>query len=253
MAGFRVHDDGPTLLRVIPHPAVTVAVTIGGDRFEIRDPWGRTHSGDLALGLTDAPCAVRFDDIECVQVRLSPLAASAVLRLPLAELASGAVRLDDLWGRDATRLSERLNETCSWPGRFALIRAALAARRCDDRRRAAPEVAWAWHRIVSGRGRFRVEHLAAEVGWSRQRLWSRFSNQIGLSPKRAAMLVRFDNAMHQLVRGLSPAQVAADTGYADQPHLHRDVQRFTGNPLTSAAGEPWLAVDDEAWPSSTAD
>ncbi|WP_405136124.1 hypothetical protein [Nocardia sp. NBC_01388] len=31
----------------------------------------------------------------------------------------------------------------------------------------------------------------------------------------------------------------------------RDVRDFTGTPLTSATGEPWLAVDDKAWPSST--
>ncbi len=252
MAGFRIHGDGPTLLRAIPHPAVTVAITIGDNRFEVRDPSGRTHSSSLALGLTGNPFAVRFEDIECVQIRLSPFTASAVLRLPLAELSGGIVSLDDLWGRDAIRLSERLHETRSWPERFALIEATLSTRWCDDHRRAAPEIAWAWHQIIASRGRFRIEHLATEVGWSRQRLWSRFGAHIGLTPKRAAMLVRFDHAIHQLVRGLSPAQVAADTGYADQSHLHRDVQEFTGTPLTSAAGEPWLAVDNDAWPSSNA-
>ncbi|WKY56275.1 helix-turn-helix domain-containing protein [Nocardia seriolae] len=75
---------------------------------------------------------------------------------------------------------------------------------------------------MAGHGRFRVEQLATDLGWSRQRLWSRFGSQLGLTPKRAARLVRFDHAVHRLVHGHSPARVAAETGYADQSHLTRD-------------------------------
>lgn len=251
MAGFRIHGDGPTRLRAIPHPAVTVAVSIGDHCFDVRDATGRTHSGSLVLGLAGNAVPVHVQTIECVQVRLSPAVAPAILGFPLAELTGNIVALDDLWGRGATRLSEHLHETPTWHERFALIETTLSTRLRDDRR-PDPEVAWAWRRLIAGRGRVRVERLAAEVGWSRQRLWSRFGTQIGLTPKRAAMLVRFDHAVHRLVRGHPPAQVAADSGYADQSHFHRDVHDFTGAPLGSAAGEPWLAVDDEAWPSGTA-
>jgi len=109
-------------------------------------------------------------------------------------------------------------------------------------------VAWAWRRIARGHGLVRVDRLAAEVGWSRKRLWSRFRSQLGLPPKRAAKLVRFDHAAHRLVAGEGAARVAADTGYADQSHLHRDVVAFTGVTPATVAGEPFLAVDDIAWP-----
>ncbi|MFE7802172.1 helix-turn-helix domain-containing protein [Nocardia sp. NPDC057440] len=250
MAGFRIHGDGPARLRVIPHPAVTVVIEFGDRCFDVRDSTGRSHSGSLALGLAGSAVPVRFEDIECVQVRLSPVVAHAILGFPPAELGGNIVGLDDLWGRDATRLRERLHETQSWHERFALVDTTLSARFRHDRG-ADPEVAFAWRQIIGSRGRFRVEHLAARVGWSRQRLWSRFGTQIGLTPKRAAMLVRFDHAMHRLVQGHSPARVAADSGYADQSHLYRDVRGFTGAPPASAASEPWLAVDDRAWPSST--
>jgi len=67
---------------------------------------------------------------------------------------------------------------------------ALLARRRETGSSVDSEVAWAWGRIVAGRGLVRVDRLAAEVGWSRKRLWSRFRSQIGLPPKRAATLVR---------------------------------------------------------------
>lgn len=249
MAGFRIHGGGSESLRAIPHPAVTVLLEFGDGRFDIDGPAGSTRTGSLALGLIRDPVPLRVEALECVQVRMSPLVASAVLGMPVSELSGTLVGLDELWGRDAARLCERLREIPCWQERFALIEATLAARP-HDRHPADPEVAWAWRRIVGSRGRYRVEELASEVGWSRQRLWSRFGAQVGLTPKRAAKLVRFDHAVHRLVQGHAPALVAADTGYADQSHLHRDVREFTGAPPASAAAEPFLTVDDRAWPSA---
>lgn len=77
--------------------------------------------------------------------------------------------------------------------------ARLLTRRREAGSPIDPEVAWAWDRIVVGRGPVRVERLAAEGG------------------------------------------------YADQSHLHRDVVAFTGVTPTTVAGEPWLAVDDVTW------
>jgi methylphosphotriester-DNA--protein-cysteine methyltransferase len=101
--------------------------------------------------------------------------------------------------------------------------------------------------MLASRGRARVEELATGTGWSRKRLWSRFRSQIGLPPKRAAQLVRFDHAAHRLAAGHSAALVAADSGYADQSHLHRDVTAFAGMTPTTVASAPWLTVDPVAW------
>ena len=128
-----------------------------------------------------------------------------------------------------------------------MITEAALARRYQAGRAADPEVAFAWRQMVASRGCLRVERLAAEVGWSRKRLWSRFRSQIGLTPKRAAQLVRFDHAAHRLAAGHSAALVAAESGYTDQSHLHRDVKTFAGVTPTAVAAAPWLAVDDFAW------
>ncbi|MFC7985760.1 hypothetical protein [Streptomyces sp. NPDC057336] len=137
-----------------------------------------------------------------------------------ADLGSGVVTLDDLWGGEASRVRERLGAAPTWRERLELVD-ALLVRRCRTRPPADPEVAWAWQRIVAGGGLVRVEHLAAELGWSRKRLWSRFRSGIGVPPERAARLVRFDRAVRRLVGGATPA---------------------------TAVGEPFLAVDDRAWP-----
>ncbi|MFI7275186.1 helix-turn-helix domain-containing protein [Streptomyces sp. NPDC049879] len=248
MAGFRVHDLAA--LRMVPHPSVTLSLEFGARSSVLDCAAGRQHRGSAVAGPgfgTGGGVRVRGEHIECVQVRLSPVIARAVLGASPAGLDGAVVPLDDLWGREASRIREQLGDVPSWQGRFALTD-ALLARRYEAAPPVDPEVAWAWHRIVAGRGLARVDGLAAEVGWSRKRLWSRFRAQLGLPPKRAVRLVRFDHAAHRLVAGEGAARVAADAGYADQSHLHRDVMAFTGATPAAVAGEPFLAVDDLAWP-----
>ncbi len=146
-------------------------------------------------------------------------------------------------------MRERLHAARSWDDRFAIMDAALA-RRYESGRSVAPQVALAWDRIVSRRGQLRVDELAAEIGWSYKRLWSRFRSQIGRTPTHAARLVRFNHAAHLLAAGQGAAGVAAECGFADQSHLHRDVRAFTGATPAAVAVAPWLAVDEAAWGGS---
>jgi AraC-like DNA-binding protein len=163
-----------------------------------------------------------------------------------AELDGAVVSFEDLWGREAAHTEEQLHATKSWDKRFAIVEGALV-RRHRAGRAVDPEVAFVWRRTVTSLGTARVEQLADEAGWSRKRLWSRFRSRIGVGPKRAAQLVRFDHAVHRLAAGRSAALVAAEFGYVDQSHLHRDVRAFTGVTPKAVADAPWLAVDDVAW------
>ncbi|MFF7793271.1 helix-turn-helix domain-containing protein [Streptomyces sp. NPDC007991] len=249
MAGFRIRDLD--VLRMVPHPAVTLLLEFGAGSPVLDSAAGRQQRGSLVAGPglgTGGEVRAWGENVECVQVRLSPVIARTVLGVSPADLDGAVVSLGDLWGREASRICEQLGDVSSWQDRFALTD-ALLARRYEAGPPVDPEVAWAWHRIVDSRGLARVDGLATEVGWSRKRLWSQFRSQLGLPPKRAVKLVRFDHAVHRLVAGEGAARVAADAGYADQSHLHRDVMAFTGATPVTVAGEPFLAVDDVAWPS----
>ena len=244
MAGFRERATDLVDLQVVPYPAVTVAIDLG-DGFIVDDASGRQQRGSVVVGLAPSGIRARGRDIECLQLRLSPVLAHAVLGA-FPEMEGTMVALEDLWGRDAARVQDQLRAVGSWDDRFAIAEAALARRR-EAGRTVDPEVAFAWEQMATSRGRVRVERLASEVGWSRKRLWSRFRFQIGLTPKRAAQLIRFDHAAHRLAAGHSATLVAAESGYADQSHLHRDVMAFAGVTPTAVAVAPWLAVDDVAW------
>ncbi|MER5441614.1 helix-turn-helix domain-containing protein [Streptomyces sp. NPDC002790] len=263
MAGFLAHGPPPAgfdrAIAMVAHPFVTLLIDLseGGAQGDGRDDGragglfheagGRRGYGSIAVGLLPRDVRTGGSTGECLQIRLRPAVATAVLGASV-DLSGAVVPLADLWGRDAVRAEERLRAADSWDDRFA-IAAALIGRRLAVRR-VDPEVAFAWRRAFGLRGQVRVDGLADEIGWSRKRLSARFHAQLGISPKRAARLIRFDHAAHLLAAGRPAADTATASGYVDQPHLHRDVREFTGLTPTALAAAPWLSIDDVAWPDS---
>ncbi|MEU8779456.1 AraC family transcriptional regulator [Streptomyces sp. NPDC048606] len=235
MAGFRDRDAGGLDLRVLPQPAVIVVINLGPTPITVEGACGDRRLGGLVAAMSPGPARIRGEAVECVEVALSPRAAYALLGVSPLELDGSITAFEDLWGRPARLLRERLVDTASWHDRLALTDGFLR-RRAAGAPPMAAEVAAAWDTIVARRGRVRVEELASAGGWSRKRLRSRFSAQIGLTPKRAAMLVRFDHAARALLAGRPAADVAAACGYADQPHLHRDVRAIAGCTPATLAG-----------------
>jgi hypothetical protein len=125
MAGFR--DRATDLdLRVVPYPAVTLVVDLG-DGLLIDHAGGQPQRGSIVAGLAPDGVRGRGRDIECLQIRLSPVVAHAVLGAA-PELGQTVVALDDLWGREARRTEDRLRAAQSWEDRFAIAEAALARR-----------------------------------------------------------------------------------------------------------------------------
>jgi len=249
MAGFRQHAAALVDIAMVAHPSVTLVVDLTEGDGLVYDAHGRRQRGSFAAGLLPGQLRAGGWRGECLQIRLSPIAASTVLGAS-AELTGIVAALEDVWGRDAGQFEDRLHAAMSWDERFTIAADALS-RRLGARRPADPEVAHTWRRTLTSRGRVRVDGLADEVGWSRKRLWSRFRSQLGITPKRAAQLVRFDHAAHLLAAGHPAASVAADSGYADQSHLHREVKAIAGLTPSAVAAAPWLAIDDVAWPATS--
>lgn len=55
-----------------------------------------------------------------------------------------------------------------------------------------------------------------------------FAESAGLTQKNLAKIERAQEAVRQLQTGKKPSEVAADTGYTDQPHLARDLRNIMG-------------------------
>jgi len=188
---------------------------------------------------------VRGSAIDCIEVQLSPLVAAAVLDVSPVELDNPLIALDEIWGAEAERLRSRLVEAESWDRRFALVHEGLT-KRYRESHHVDPEIADAWRRILRTGGQVPIAGLAQDYGWSRTRFCSRFKTQVGVSPKRAARIVRFDRALRLIGADADLATVAAYCGYADQSHLNRDFLDFTATTPGELRDDP-LWAGDPSW------
>lgn len=67
--------------------------------------------------------------------------------------------------------------------------------------------------------------IAAVSHRDRQRKVKRYT---GLTPKQIEQAMRVDQALELLNQPLALSAIAAQSGFADQPHMNRDFLRFTG-------------------------
>jgi AraC-like DNA-binding protein len=250
--GYRFLGQPPGLHRGLPSQNMTLIFSIGPE-IDIasqtnRSLAPRSYRAVLA-GLHDTPALVAHDgNQEGVSVLLSPLGARTLLGHPASELWHLSLEADEVVGRNGLQLSERLHETDDWDERFAACDQVLT--RLLGHRTVAPELAEAWRILVRSGGRVPVADVAAEVGYTRQYLRHRFTQEFGLGPKRAARLIRFDRACGMLLKSpplLSIAQIAVAAGYYDQAHLHRDFAELAGcTPVELAAGDIPIVQDEPA-------
>ncbi|WCN79877.1 helix-turn-helix domain-containing protein [Micromonospora sp. LH3U1] len=264
--GYRERADVP-LVRQESAGVFVVLILGWGAPLDVTDPRsaerGATRVDSFVAGTFDGWCTTRTVGVgEGVELLLAPLTARRLLGLPLSELTNRAVGVGQLPGRWLDRLRCRLAESAGWPERFALLDRVLTARLA-----ASPPVDarldWAWRWLVASGGQGSVGVLADELGWSRRHLASRFRQEVGLPPKMAARLLRFQQAYAALTdigapfassalggpgaglaagagpsevevrppsagRAIDWAAVAAGCGYYDQSHLIRDFHQFAG-------------------------
>jgi AraC-like DNA-binding protein len=163
-----------------------------------------------------------------IVVRLAPLGAYKLLGPAESEIgASLFVGLEDIAGAGARRLGEQVQSARTWEVRGRLLDDFLLDRAARGPQ-PSPEVSRAWHLLVRSGGKTSIRSIARQTGWSHKHLITRFKQQVGMAPHTAARLVRLSTVWQHLDDQQTWARIAAECGYADQPHLIREFRRFTG-------------------------
>lgn len=217
----------PYRVRLVPTGRAVVVISLG-------EPFSQVHrlgdsspdsqvTGSLVAGLEDGPRVCDHPGgQEAIRLELTPLGAYRLFAMPMSELTNRVVGLCDVLGPQAGLLAEQLAATSDWGARFDLLDVALAAR-LEHGPHPAPEVSRAWRLLSQAGGAIQVGRIAAEVGWSQGHLVRRFTEQIGLTPKMSARVLRFHRAVRLLSReGAHLTEVTAACGFYDQAHLNRE-------------------------------
>ncbi|MFI5956116.1 helix-turn-helix domain-containing protein [Cryptosporangium sp. NPDC051539] len=245
-SAYRQAGVAPAVHRGLPSPYLTLIVTLDDPLVVDAHPDPAQPGGSyttLVGGLHTVPALITHDGRQSgVQLALHPLGARRLLGLPAGDIGNLDLHAEDVLGPVAVELHERLRSAATWPSRFAIVDATLA-RLCCLRADAGPEpeVVEAWRLLVGGSAT--VAEAAGAVGWSVRRLSGRFGAELGVPPKTAAKIARFDRARRRLAVPLSGpgfglAELAVSCGYYDQAHLARDFRELAGVPPSS-----WLAEE----------
>lgn len=219
--GWTLRPDRMDRFVVPAHTSVQLVLKV--EHSAVRPP-EFVHGAAIRHTEFEGGCAPRY-----LQIELTPLGAYRAFGIPMHHVAGELVDLADVLGRDSRRLGDRIRDAGTWDERFDAIDRFLLGRVA-----AAPVVAggvaFAWRRLVASGGAAPIRAICREVGWSHKHLISRFRQQTGLTPKRAARVIRFERVLRRIAGAarMDVAQLAAECGYSDQAHLTREFAEFAG-------------------------
>jgi AraC-like DNA-binding protein len=167
--------------------------------------------------------------LSLIGARFKPGGASALLGIPAVELYNCRVSLETVWGYRGEQLRERLHLAKLPLRRFQILEDFLAERlygksSLSDVIRCSVKAIDAAGETVS------VQGLALGGGMSAVRFSALFRDQVGLTPKSYAKIVRFQRAIAAIGRAahVDWASIALSCGYFDQAHFNHDFRDFCG-------------------------
>ena len=164
--------------------------------------------------------------LDCLGVRLQPAASAAVAGKALRGLRDEIIDLTTLDTEFALPFSLAVAQaaaTENFEPLWSLLELRFLAYAIDARIESAAQS------LQTQQGRNRVEPMASAAAMSLRAFQIRFLECVGLSPKEFARVQRLQATLHMLDNGAaSLAQVAANSGFADQAHATRELHRLTG-------------------------
>jgi AraC-like DNA-binding protein len=152
-------------------------------------------------------------------LRFHPGVLPALLDVPADALRDARVPLDVLHPALARRAVAAMDAGEPAPQVLTALAARLPGAAPDPGLRAAA--------VRLARGGSAAE-TADDLGWTTRTLHRRCLAAFGYGPSVLRRVLRFRRAVALLRAGVAPADAAARAGYADQPHLSREVRALAG-------------------------
>ncbi|MCB0579836.1 MAG: AraC family transcriptional regulator [Phaeodactylibacter sp.] len=221
--------------KVLPNGYLEAIIHLSDLHCELPGGGAYAPSSDYTLiGLFARPYEVHFKGLVRVfGIRFKPEGLLPALGVPAAEARDGFIDMEAFTGRPFRELCSRLRAAGQPRERIALSEAFLQKKL----ERHASELYYlnrAAEMIRRRKGLVSMDELAASAYISPRQLEREFKRKIGLTPKRYMRLARLNEVNRLLEKNssLGLADIAYETGYADQAHFIRDFKHFTGEKPT---------------------
>jgi AraC-like DNA-binding protein len=228
---FHYHETNfPFALeRIVPNGQAHLMVNLAEDEFRIYDA-ARTermdrHSGAVLAGPHARPTVIDTREqrwLAAVEFRSG--GAGRFFSMPMTEVCNRIVQLENLWGRDGELLRDRLLDAPTPAAKFRVLEEVLLEHLAAE---FDPAIRYAIAALKAGAP---VSQVASRLGLLPRTLARRFSNQVGITPKRFARVHRLQRVLRAVRRSSEPdwCALAAEHGYTDQAHLIHDFRDLAG-------------------------
>ena len=217
-----------TRSRIFPNGRVELLVNLGPPQRIVEGTGLSRFDRTCVSGVQPGPLMVDAPDgTHLFGVRVRAEAAGALLAAPMHGLSGRLVELPDVVGRSARRLVDRIVTARSFAERADLVCRWIEDSQSRSRGPSA-HVSWTASQIESSGGAAAIEPLRRRAGISAKRLAADFREQVGVTPKFLARLVRFQRAIGLIQGGAPLSDVALGAGYYDQSHLGLDFRELAG-------------------------
>jgi AraC-like DNA-binding protein len=215
--------------KILPGPGASLWINLNQDGFRSFSETGRVTRvpGAMLAGPTSRASVVEFEQGRAhVSVTFALGAAACFFAPPLRLARDQQVPLEDVWGRTGASLRARLLEAATPQEALGVMEEVLLGQMTDP---VAPDpaVTAAARALSAG---VPVGEAAAALGMLPRTLRRRFVADVGLTPKRFARVQRLQRVVHDLdgQSRVDWARLAAEHGYADQPHLAEEFRQLVG-------------------------
>ena len=165
-------------------------------------------------------------DTDIFGVRLRSESAFSLLGISMVEIRDQVVDLRDVLGAVEGELFEKLAAVEGLAERIEIFEKYLLTL---NTRPVSTELSECVSILRTTNGSKAISHCATDLRWSERRLERNFNEQIGLSPKLFARILRFQSLLAMADKdNLSLLDQAFAAGYYDQSHMIRDFRNFAG-------------------------
>ncbi|MCX7711101.1 MAG: AraC family transcriptional regulator [Clostridia bacterium] len=185
------------------------------------------ESSCFFIGLHTQAALIECDmDYGNVCVTFKPFGIYKFFNFPLRELAGQIHNASDVFNKLGKELQERVAEIMDVDKKVLFVQEFLYQQMVSIQR-SDPVTEYAINKIISREGLISITELSEEMGYSRRYLVSKFTENLGISPKEFSCIVRFN----EVYKKINLNRFSEDTLYNlyyDQSHYIKEFKKFTG-------------------------
>jgi AraC-like DNA-binding protein len=209
--------------------------------FELEQGWRQQTAILFAGQFRSAIRLAARGPLDCIGIRLVPVASAAFVDTPLSEFRDRVVDLaaiDPVFSSSLLSAADCFAANPGDPAFWRLLGKRLLEYAID------PQMRLAVKHLQGNNGCLRIDALAADTGISLRSFQYRFARCVGMGAKQFSRILRLQATLKALDQGVdSLAQLANDAGFSDQAHATRELHHLTG--LTPARLQDALRADLE--------